>query len=86
MPRVSAADKLERRLIEDLEQQAFDSEVPAYVRHRCKATLATMLSRRDKRLALKAQAAAARRAIRDEAERASRYVSHLPDNGRMIRD
>jgi hypothetical protein len=67
MPRKSKADILENRLIEDLERKCFDPEVPLYVQHRCAATLATMLRRRDKRLAEKAKAAAARRAEREQA-------------------
>ena len=68
MPRVSAADKLERRLIEDLTAKVFDPAVPAYVQHRCTATLATLLRRRDKRLAEKAAKSAARRQERQAQE------------------
>jgi hypothetical protein len=86
MPRKSKADILENRIIEELERKAFCPETPAYVQSRCLGTLATLLRRRDKRLVEKAAAGKERKAERDEAERASRYVSHLPDNGRMIRD
>jgi hypothetical protein len=77
MPRVSAADKLERKLIEDLERKCFDPSVPHYVQHRCAATLATMLRRRDHKLELKAAARAARRAAEPKP-----YFSVLPSNGR----
>jgi hypothetical protein len=80
MPRKSKADQLEFRLIEDLERKCFDPEVPAYVQHRCAATLATMLKRRDKRLETKAAAAAARRAAKAKAEH--KWPSVLPSNGR----
>jgi hypothetical protein len=77
MPRKSKADILENRLIEDLERQAFDPDVPAYVRHRCKATLATMLRVRNKRLEAKAAAARARKAAKP-----APIFNVLPSNGR----
>lgn len=67
MPRVSAADKLERSLTDRLQAMIEDPATPAYVQHRCMATLATMLRRRDKRLEAKAAAAAARRAEKAKA-------------------
>jgi hypothetical protein len=78
MPRVSAAERLERKMIADLEHKAFSPEVPAYVQHRCLATLATLLRRRDKRLAEKAKAAAARRAQRKADQP---VLSWLPERG-----
>ena|ERR1700733_5100462 len=80
MPRVSAADKLERRLIEALEVKAFDPATPAYIQAKAMGTLATLMRRRDKRMAGKA-AAAARAAARADATR-SAYPSVLPHNGR----
>jgi hypothetical protein len=77
MPRISAAERLERKMIADLEHKAFSPEVPAYVQHRCLATLATLLRRRDKRKADKAAAAAARRA-----EEPPQRFNVLPSNGR----
>jgi hypothetical protein len=85
MPRVSAAEQLQRRMIADLEHKAFSPEVPAYVQHRCLATLATLLRRRDKRLAVKSAAADARRAERDAAA-PKPWLSVLPNNGRTFED
>jgi hypothetical protein len=84
MPRKSKADILENRLIEDLERKCFDPAVPAYVQHRCVATLATLLRRRDKRLDVKAASAERRRAFKAEADRIARFAAnpHLPSNGR----
>jgi hypothetical protein len=85
MPRVSREDRLERSLTDRLQAMIEDPGTPAYVVHRCTATLATILRVRNKRLAEKAKASAARKAERDQTERASLYVSCLPDNGRLVR-
>jgi hypothetical protein len=87
MPRKSRSEILESSMVDQLQAIIDDPSSPGYVKIRAMGTLTTLLRRRDRRLELKAKAAAARRAERDEAERYSRpYVSHLPDNGRMIRD
>jgi hypothetical protein len=80
MPRVSAADKLERRLIEALEVKAFDPATPAYAQIKAMGTLATLMRRRDKRMAGKAGAAAARAAARADA--APKNYNVLPWNHR----
>jgi hypothetical protein len=85
MPRVSRADALERRMIEMLEAKAFNPELPEYIQVKAAGTLTSLIRRRDKRKADKAAAARARKAQRDLEKRPS-YVSHLPDNGRLIRD
>lgn len=85
MPRISREDRLERSLTDRLQAMIEDPATPLYVQHRGMATLATMLRRRDKRLAEKTKASAARRAERDQDERNARYAGapHLPDNGRF---
>jgi hypothetical protein len=77
MPRVSAADKLERTTIERLQAMIENPLTPLYVQHRCMATLATMVRHRDKRLAEKRKASAARKAAEPMP-----YFSVLPSNGR----
>jgi hypothetical protein len=77
MPRVSAADKLERSTIERLQAMIENPLTPLYVQHRCMATLATMVRHRDKRKAEKRKASAARKA----AEPMPIY-NVLPRNGR----
>jgi hypothetical protein len=81
MPRISAAERLERKMIAELEHKCFDPAVPAYVQHRCAATLATMLRRRDRKLELKAAARAARKAAEPMP-----IFNILPSNGRDPKD
>jgi hypothetical protein len=77
MPRISRDDQLERDLTSRLRAMIEDPATPAYVQHRCMATLATLLRRRDKRLAEKAKAAAARKAAEPMP-----VWNVLPSNGR----
>jgi hypothetical protein len=58
-----------------------DPATPAYVQHRCMATLATLLRQSAKRKAVKAAAAAERASARDEATPKPHW-NVLPDNGR----
>jgi hypothetical protein len=86
MPRRAKYEILEDRMISETERLAFSPDTCATAKARYMQVLSSLLRRRSKRQSEKQAAARARRAERDEAERSSRYVSHLPDNGRMIRD
>jgi hypothetical protein len=85
MPRISRDDQLERDLTSRLQAIIDDPATPIYVQSKCIGTLATLLRRRDKRQALKAQAAAARRAKRAQATLPPRPAWQT-DLGRLMRD
>jgi hypothetical protein len=58
--------------------------MPIYAYAKLNSSLSALEQRQDRRIA---ERKAKLEAARDEAERYSRpYVSHLPDNGRMVRD
>jgi hypothetical protein len=77
MPRVSQADRLERDLTDRLRAMIADRLTPQYVVAKSIGTLATLLKRRDKRLAEKAARSAARKAAEPKT-----YPCVLPDNRR----
>jgi hypothetical protein len=83
MPRVSRTELQLRQAIDALSKIGLDETEADYIRRPALSAIVRhgMDIRKHK------AEEAARRAERDEAERYSRpYVSHLPDNGRMIRD
>jgi hypothetical protein len=82
MPRKSRADILADRMIDELELMAFDASKPDYIRTKAMGTLASLMQRRDRRQAERAEAAAARKAERDQANFV--YPNVLPDNGRLV--
>jgi hypothetical protein len=86
MPRPSKALLAIEGYLQRLEAIIEAPGTPEYVRQRAISTVLRQ-RRMDERIAAeKRAAAAARRGERDLAERDRRYVSHLPDNGRMNRD
>jgi hypothetical protein len=86
MPRKPQARLAIEAHLQRLEATIAAPETPEYVRQRAISTVLRQ-HRLDERSALeKAKLATPRKAERDQTERASRYVSHLPDNGRLIRD
>ena len=79
MPRESWSEILESRMVDQLQAIIDDPSSPGYVKIRAMGTLTSLFRRRDKRLAERAKAAAARRA---ERENRVHPKSTLPDNGR----
>jgi hypothetical protein len=80
MGRLSKADHLEIDLTARLQAMIDNPLTPQYVVAKSIGTLATLLRRRDKRLQVRAAAAAERRAERQAQEWKPSF--HLPDNGR----